>query len=76
MLCYVMLCYVMLKGQQFSFTKTCIERVKCFSENPWVMNKTSSRFKLEVIPLKLFYYQPFFETWHNQHSCMNIKKMQ
>ena len=54
-----MLCYVMLKGQQFSFTKTCIERVKCFSENPWVMNKTSSRFKLEVIPLKLFYYQFF-----------------
>ena len=55
-----MLCYVMLKGQQFSFTKTCIERVKCFSENPWVMNKTSSRFKLEVIPLKMFYYQIFF----------------
>ena len=48
MLCYVVLCYVML------FTKTCIERVKCFSENPWVMNKTLSRFKLEVISLKLF----------------------
>ena len=58
----------MLKGQQFSFTKTCIERVKCFSENPWVMNKTSSRFKLEVIPFKLFYYQTCFETWHNRHS--------
>ena len=24
--------------------------------------------QLEVIPLKLFYYQTFFETWHNQHS--------
>ena len=24
--------------------------------------------KLKVIPLKLFYYQTFFETWHNQHS--------
>ena len=23
---------------------------------------------LKVIPLKLFYYQTFFETWHNQHS--------
>ena len=22
----------------------------------------------KVIPLKLFYYQTFFETWHNQHS--------
>ena len=52
----------MLKGQQFSFTKTCIERVKCFSENPWVMNKTSSRFKLEVIPFKLFYYDFIFVT--------------
>ena len=23
---------------------------------------------LKVIPLKLFYYQTFFETWHNGHS--------
>ena len=23
---------------------------------------------VKVIPLKLFYYQTFFETWHNQHS--------
>ena len=23
---------------------------------------------LKVIPLKLFYYQTFLETWHNQHS--------
>ena len=23
---------------------------------------------IKVIPLKLFYYQTFFETWHNQHS--------
>ena len=23
---------------------------------------------LKVIPLKLLYYQTFFETWHNQHS--------
>ena len=23
---------------------------------------------LKVIPLKLFYYQTFFETWHNQYS--------
>ena len=22
----------------------------------------------KVIPLKLFYYQTFYETWHNQHS--------
>ena len=21
----------------------------------------------KVIPLKLFYYQTFFETWHNEH---------
>ena len=25
-------------------------------------------FLIKVIPLKLFYYQTFFETWHNQHS--------
>ena len=24
--------------------------------------------QLKVIPLKLFYYQTFFETWHNQRS--------
>ena len=23
---------------------------------------------LKVIPLKLFYYQTFFETWRNEHS--------
>ena len=25
-------------------------------------------FALKVIPLKLFYYQTFFETWRNEHS--------
>ena len=24
----------------------------------------------KVIPLKLFYYQTFFETWHNEHVFM------
>ena len=24
--------------------------------------------RIKVIPLKLLYYQTFFETWHNQHS--------
>ena len=24
--------------------------------------------QLKVIPLKLFYYQTFFETWRNEHS--------
>ena len=24
--------------------------------------------RIKVIPLKLFYYQTFFETWDNQHS--------
>ena len=24
--------------------------------------------ELKVIPLKLFYYQTFFETWRNEHS--------
>ena len=23
---------------------------------------------IKVIPLKLFYYQTFFETWRNEHS--------
>ena len=27
-----------------------------------------TRWHIKVIPLKLFYYQTFFETWHNQHS--------
>ena len=26
-------------------------------------------FLFKVIPLKLFYYQTFFETWRNEHSC-------
>ena len=25
-------------------------------------------YMVKVIPLKLFYYQTFFETWHNEHS--------
>ena len=29
------------------------------------INKTSD---IKVISLKLFYYQTFFETWHNEHS--------
>ena len=28
----------------------------------------SKKIGLKVIPLKLFYYQTFVETWHNQHS--------
>ena len=28
----------------------------------------SNNCKLKVIPLKLFYYQTFFETWLNEHS--------
>ena len=31
-------------------------------------NYTVDNFKVKVIPLKLFYYETFFETWHNQHS--------
>ena len=41
----------------------------------------SSVLQIKVIPLKLFYYQTFFETWRDYHSkvgspClfMNIKK--
>ena len=35
-----------------------------------VTNSSVSSFKgkLKVIPLKLFYYQTFFETWRNEHS--------
>ena len=36
----------------------------------------SHRIIIKVIPLKFFYHPIFFETLHNQHSCMNIKKMQ
>ena len=36
------------------------------------VKKVTSGFKtkniLKVIPLKLFYYQTFFETWRNEHS--------
>ena len=32
--------------------------------------------ELKVIPFKLFYYQTFFETWHNHIHYMNIKKME
>ena len=28
----------------------------------------SSKLTVKVIPLKFFYYQTFFETWHNEHS--------
>ena len=32
----------------------------------------SHRIIIKVIPLKFFYYQIFFETLQNQHSCMNL----
>ena len=28
---------------------------------------------LKVIPLKLFYYQAFLKTWHNEHSYEHYK---
>ena len=28
----------------------------------------NTRLLFKVIPLKLFYYQTFFETWRNEHS--------
>ena len=35
-----------------------------------------SQEELKVIPLKLFYYQTFLETWKINIHYMNIKKMQ
>ena len=32
------------------------------------MSKYRMKNKTKVIPLKLFYYQTFFETWRNEHS--------
>ena len=33
-----------------------------------ICHSGTSYFSINVIPLKLFCYQTFFETWHNQHS--------
>ena len=33
-----------------------------------VQTETIRSERVKVIPLKLFYYQTFFETWHNEHS--------
>ena len=30
--------------------------------------RTGTQIAVKVIPLKLFYYQTFFETWRNEHS--------
>ena len=30
-------------------------------------NETTLSWQLKVIPLKLFYYQTFFDTWRNEH---------
>ena len=36
--------------------------------------KTVLLWLFKVIPLKLFYYQTFFETWRNEHSlCEHYK---
>ena len=37
-----------------------------------ILFTTDKNFK--VIPLKLFYYQTFFETWHSYVNDMTIKK--
>ena len=34
--------------------------------HPYLIGSNCHGFK--VIPLKLFYYQTFFETWRNEHS--------
>ena len=47
-------------------------RVQVFDRNDNFLSKFGQQGSLDnqvkVIPLKLFYYQTFFETWHNQHS--------
>ena len=47
-------------------------RVQVFDRNGNFLSKFGEQGSLDnqlkVIPLKLFYYQTFFETWHNQHS--------
>ena len=52
----------------------------CASRKPWfkyaragvdidaINYATKCTTKIKVIPLKLFYYQTFLETWRNEHS--------
>ena len=43
-------------------------KIIMFSKVKGFSNMVYNIFKLKVIPLKLFYYQTFFETWRNEHS--------
>ena len=38
------------------------------SKGTGILQRPNSLFSFKVIPLKLFYYQTFFKTWHNEHS--------
>ena len=51
----------------------------CFSSNVFIVTPEmnyNTGCSLKAIPLKLFYYQTFFETWGNEHSWYEHAKMQ
>ena len=50
----------------------CFPRTSMIPETNSILERPNSLFPsgrvIKVIPLKLFYYQTFFETWRNEHS--------
>ena len=55
----------------FLFPHNSLEQIIFWVCSDWLVRKDYEKnkiFKLKVIPLKLFYYQTFFETWRNEHS--------
>ena len=49
------------------FKGTWVEEPQAYQHAVWLA-RIFARILVKVIPLKLFYYQTFFETWHNEHS--------
>ena len=69
------ICTICLENFHKEYGK-CVTTVPLFAEtfNKEVSNVLCEKpiilveLLLKVIPLKLFYYQTFFETWRNEHS--------
>ena len=61
--------YLKTNNSLFLCQTSCCQNLMAIKQIP------SSYNSFKVIPLKLFYYQTFFETWHNEHYKTAIKKM-
>ena len=76
-ICFTITCSVTVGGKEDAssvllkfvlFLNTVMILITCICKHCRTAIGFGDNIQFKVIPLKLFYYQTFFETWHNQHS--------